>query len=67
MQLIRLQHHGFEVSSFAGSQSFIESWSVTPEGVSQVAGVPPLLQDVLKVVSLLQHRISMLLKGGGEI
>lgn len=60
VQLIRLKHHALQHAGFTGRQSFVKNRSVTSEGISQVAGVPPLLQHVLKVISFLQHWVSVL-------
>ncbi len=60
VQLIRLKHHALQHASFTWRHAFVKNRSVTSEGVSQVAGGPPLLQNVLKVVSFLQHWVSAL-------
>lgn len=63
VNMIRLKHHALQHAGFTGSHSSVKNRSVTSESISQVTGVPPLLQHVLKVISFLQHWVSMLFKG----
>lgn len=60
VHMIRLEHHTLEQADFAGSHTFIQDRRIAPEGVSQVARDPPLLQNVLKVISFLQHGVPLL-------
>lgn len=60
MYLIGLERHALQRAGLAGSHSSVEDGRVTSESVSEVAGIPPLLQNVLKVIPFLQHRVSVL-------
>lgn len=55
LQVVRLQNDGFQHAGFTGHQSLIQCGRVTSQRVSQITGGPPFLQDVFKIISLLQH------------
>lgn len=62
MDLIRLEDNALQHAGFAGLDSFVQNWSVTSKGISQVTGMPSLFQDVLKIISFLKHGIYVLEK-----
>lgn len=60
VDLIRLQDDALQRAGSAGLHSFVQNWSVTSEGISQVTGMSPLFQDVLKIISFLKHGVYVL-------
>lgn len=53
VHLVRLENDALQGAGFARFHSFVQNWRVTPEGISQVTGMPPLFQNVLKIIPFL--------------
>lgn len=53
VHLIRLKNDALQRAGFARFHSFVQSWRVASEGISQVTGMPPLFQNVLKIIPFL--------------
>lgn len=59
-QGLGLQNQVFQHAGFTRHQVPIHGRRVALEGVSQITGAPPLLQDVLEIIPFLRERISEL-------